>query len=246
MGREDVGGDEVGAVVAAARARLRQDAKPERAAGAQAYMKSAMPFYGVDSKTLRAGCKAVFAAHPLATPASWQGAALRLWREATHREERYVAVELTGARPYRKAPFQALDALPMYEEMIVNGAWWDYVDAVAANRVGAYLLRAHPREMKKTLLAWARGDDLWKRRSAIISQLTFKGDTDLTLLTRCIGPSLGRREFWLRKAIGWALRQHARTDPGWVIGYVEEHAAELSPLSRREALKHVQMGQATR
>lgn len=231
-------GDGVDALVEALRRRLADLADPARAPGAQAYMKSAMPFYGVAAKSLRAACKEVFAAHALATPEAWRAAALRLWREATHREERYAAIELTGARPYRKAPFQELEALPMYEEMIVSGAWWDYVDVLAVHRVGAYLLRAYPAAMKRTLLAWARGDDLWKRRSAILSQIAFKAGTDLDLFERCIAPSLQRREIWLRKAIGWALRQHAWTDPGWVVGYVKRHEDELSPLSKREALKH--------
>ena len=82
-------------------------------------------------------------------------------------------------------------------------------------------------------------DRLWKRRTAILSQLTFKQDTDLDLLYDCIGPSLPSKEFFLRKAIGWALRQYAWIDPAEVERYVREHEDELSPLSRREALKNV-------
>ena len=90
--------------------------------------------------------------------------------------------------------------------------------------------------------AWSRSDDLWKRRSAILCQLTFKKDTDLDLLYAVIEPALGSREFFLRKAIGWALRQHAWTDPGEVRRYVREHDKELSGLSKREALKNVSPG----
>ena len=237
MRRKPLG--EIDAMLRAIRTVLRKYANPTRARGAQAYMKSSMPYYGLDAKTLRAACKQTIGTHPLPTPEAWREAALRLWREATHREERYAAIELTGARPYRKAPFQTLDALPMYEEFIVDGAWWDYVDTVAIHRVGEYLLRAHPREMKKSLLAWAKDDNVWRRRSAIISQVTFKEDTDLPLLERCIAPSLGRKEFWLRKAIGWALRQYAWTDPRWTARYVKQHEAELSELSKREALKNI-------
>jgi 3-methyladenine DNA glycosylase AlkD len=93
--------------------------------------------------------------------------------------------------------------------------------------------------MRREMLAWSRADDLGKRRAAILCQLPLKRATDVDLLSRCIAPSLGRREFWLRKAIGWALRHYARTDPAWVARYVREHAAELSLLSTREALKHV-------
>ena len=89
------------------------------------------------------------------------------------------------------------------------------------------------------MLAWSRDADIWKRRSAILCQLTFKEDTDLDLLYACIKPSLGRKEFFLRKAIGWALRAYAWTDPKEVQRYVRQHERSLSPLSRREALKNV-------
>jgi len=126
----------------------------------------------------------------------------------------------------------------MYEELIVRGAWWDIVDGVASHRVGG-LLAAHPKPMKKTMLAWSRSDDLWKRRTAIICQLRFKDAIDLDLLYGAIEPALGSKEFFLRKAIGWALRQHAWTDPAEVVRYVAVHAKELHPLSKREALKNV-------
>jgi len=199
-------------------------------------MKSAMPFYGLDAKTLRAACKRVFAAHPLAGFAKWRHTVLTLWREALHREERYAAIELSGHRLYRE--HQTLDAIPLYEELIVDGAWWDFVDAVAVHRIGP-ILRQCPREMKKLLLAWSKGDDIWKRRSAIIAQVAFKKDTDTRLLYACIEPSLLRREFWLRKAIGWALRAYAWHAPEEVARYVRENESRLSGLSRREALKNV-------
>ena len=221
----------------ALRSELRRAADPERAAGAQAYMKSAMPFRGVGAVPLRKVCRQVFGAHPIATAEAWRRAVLSLWRTADYREERYAAIELTGARRYRR--FQTLETLPMYEEMIVTGAWWDYVDAVAIHRVGEMLLRDYPRPMKRTLLRWSRDPDLWKRRTAILSQITFKRDTDLAFLYDCIAPSLASKEFFLRKAIGWALRQYAWTDPREVARYVREHDAELSPLSKREALKNV-------
>jgi 3-methyladenine DNA glycosylase AlkD len=93
--------------------------------------------------------------------------------------------------------------------------------------------------MRREMLAWSRSDDLWKRRSAILCQLTFKKDTDLDLLYAVIEPALDSREFFLRKAIGWALRQYAWTDPKEVRRYVRDHEKELSPLSKREALKNI-------
>jgi 3-methyladenine DNA glycosylase AlkD len=216
--------------------RLAAIADPERAPQMQAYMKSAMPYLGVRAVPLRALCKQVFADLAWADGAAWQGDVLNVWRGAAVREERYCAIELTGVRAARD--FQTMDALPMYEEMIVTGAWWDYVDAIAGNRL-SLILKADPARMKPAMLGWARGEDNWKRRSAILCQLNAKAATDRHFLQACIAPSLGSKEFFLRKGIGWALRQYARTDPDWVRGYVAEHEAALSPLSKREALKHL-------
>ena len=211
-------------------------AEPERAAPMQAYAKSSMPYLGVTAVPLRRVCREVFADLELPTAAAWRRAVLALWRGAGYREERHCAIELTGVRRFDS--FQDMAALPMYEEMIVTGAWWDYVDGIAGHRLGL-LLRRFPREMRGEMLAWSRSDDLWKRRSAILCQLTFKKDTDLELLYATIEPALASKEFFLRKAIGWALRQYAWTDPKEARRYVREHEHALSPLSKREALKNV-------
>jgi len=220
----------------AIRAGLSRFADPERAKAQQAYMKSTMPFLGVGSKDMRATCKEVFPRFPIESAAGWRRDALALFRGAEYREERYCAIEWTGDRRARE--HQTLDALPMYEEMIVDGAWWDLVDWLASHRLGD-LVAKYPKEMKKTMLAWCRDDDMWKRRSSILCQIRQREKTDLDLLYRCIEPSLSSKEFFLRKAIGWALRSYAWTDPKEVKRYVRAHEAHLSGLSRREALKNV-------
>jgi 3-methyladenine DNA glycosylase AlkD len=121
--------------------------------------------------------------------------------------------------------------------MIVTGAWWDHVDAVS-HLVGAVLL-AHPAELGPLLREWSTDTDRWLRRTSIICQLGFKARTDTDLLATVITANVSDREFFVRKAIGWALRDFARTDPDWVRQFVSAHVAELSPLSRREALKHL-------
>lgn len=125
----------------------------------------------------------------------------------------------------------------MYEEMIVDGAWWDHVDAMAQH-VGN-LLRTHPGQMRPVMRAWSTDKDLWKRRVSIICQVSFKKDTDLDLLYANIEPNLPDRNFFIRKAIGWALRSYAWTDPDEVERYVAASEARLSGLSRREALKNI-------
>jgi 3-methyladenine DNA glycosylase AlkD len=197
-------------------------------------MKSAMPYHGVAATEQRRIFREAFAGASFDTAEAWRETVLHLWRGAEFREERYAALHLAGDR--RAARFQTPDALPLYEELIVTGAWWDVVDDVATHRLPV-LVRRFPEAVKPVMRAWSRGGDVWKRRASILCQLPLKRETDLALLYDCIAPSLGAREFWLRKAIGWALRQYARTDPGEVRRYVAEHAAELSPLSKREALK---------
>lgn len=218
------------------RAALAAVADADRAPAMQAYMKSEMLFLGVAKGPLRRVCKEVFAQYPFASEAEWRRDVLAIWHGARSREERYAAMELCGHRGARA--FQSMDAVPMYEEMIVTGAWWDYVDEIAGHRLGAILEREGA-PMKRLMLAWSRDDDLWKRRSAILCQLRFRERTDLALLERVIAPSLSSKEFFLRKAIGWALRSLAWTRPDDVRRYVREHATELSPLSKREALKNI-------
>ena len=202
----------------------------------QAYMKSRMPYLGVQTPQLRKSVKAVFAGHPLSSFAEWRDTILEIWRHAKYREERYAAIALVGYGPYRA--FRTLEALPIYEEIITSGAWWDFVDAIATRQLGD-LLRENPAQMAPLLRRWAVDEDIWKRRSAILAQLNFKTETDLDLLYDCIRPSIGASEFFLRKGIGWALRQYARTDPREVLRFVRQHESQLSPLSKREALKHV-------
>ncbi|HZC08259.1 MAG TPA: DNA alkylation repair protein [Ktedonobacterales bacterium] len=226
----------VDALVTTLRAELAHAADPAKAEPMRAYMKSSMPFLGIPTPTLRAITRRVFAGQPLSSVDEWRRAVLVLWREARYREERYAAIGLAGERRYRT--WQTLDALPLYEEMIVSGAWWDYVDGIASQQLGA-LLAAHPTEMRQEMLTWSRDYDLWKRRAAIICQLNFGPRTDEALLFSCITPNLADREFFIRKGIGWALRQYARVAPDAVRAYVDAHAAEMSPLSRREALKRI-------
>jgi 3-methyladenine DNA glycosylase AlkD len=230
-------------LITAIREGLALVADPMRAPAMRAYMKSAMPYRGVAMPHMRRVCREVFAAHPLASFEAWRDTALALWREARYREERYAAIALTGDRHYR-AYQQRLDALPLYEELIVSGAWWDYVDELASHRFGP-LLALHPEPLRATMLAWSRDDNLWKRRTAILCQLSFKDATDEALLLACIAPNLSDKNFFIRKAIGWALREYAKTRPDAVRRYVREHKSELSPLSRREATKHLAMDEDT-
>jgi 3-methyladenine DNA glycosylase AlkD len=200
-----------------------------RAPAQQAYMKSEMPFRGVALPEVRrlttreakgvsdAGCLRVVA--------------LELWDGADYREERYAALALLASKPNTGDR----ELIPLIEHMVRTGRWWDYTDELA-HRV-ADLHDADPVDTAILVRTWSTDPDLWMRRIAIISQLGRRDRLDAALLADVIRPNLGDDEFFIRKAIGWALREYARVDPAWVREYADGHP--LSPLSRREALKHL-------
>ena len=213
---------------------LRGVADPERALQQQAYIKSQMPFLGVVAPDLRITAKQVFDDHPLASEAAWLEAIAALWRGARYREERHAAIQLAGHGKYRR--WLTPNAVPVLEEMVVTGAWWDFVDTLATNHFGT-LLANHPKTMKPLLKRWATDDDMWRRRTAILAQLKFKTATDEVLLFYAIQASTTSPEFFLRKAIGWALREYSKSEPQVVIDYIAANAGRLSGLSKREGLK---------
>ena len=195
-----------------------------------------MPCLGIPANDFRTALKPVFSRVPLPHAAAWRGLCLGLFRGATYRDEWWATAALAGDR--RARDFQTTKSLPMYEEMIVTSAWWDVVDDLATHRL-SQILRREPGAMKRVMRAWSRDENLWKRRSAILCQIPRKRETDLDLLYATIEPSLSSKEFFLRKAIGWALRQYAWTDPDEIVRYVEANRSRLSGLSIREALKNV-------
>ena len=220
-------------LIDALRGALREAAQPELAGSMQAYMKSATPYLGVRVPVMRALTRAEAKRRPFTASADVIDTVLGLWRAADYREERYAAIALLDTPAARRVRDPAL--LETLRELILAGAWWDYVDELA-HRVGDLLL-GWPAEVRPTLVTWARSEDRWLRRASIICQLGARDRVDLELLTLAIESSVGDRDFFLRKAIGWALRDYARTDPAWVRSFATNH--ELSPLSRREALKHL-------
>ncbi|GAA3280696.1 DNA alkylation repair protein [Paenarthrobacter aurescens] len=213
------------------RATLVSAADAERGRGAQAYMKSEMPSLGVRVPEVRKIVKAATKQFPLTSPDELRHAVLELWRKAEVREERYAAIDLTGL----KIVAEDLQMLPVYEEIIRTGAWWDLVDGVAHRILG--LLLAHRSTMTPILLQWSADVDMWVRRAAITAQLGAKSKTDTGLLAAVITSNLADNEFFIRKAIGWALREYSKTDPSWVRTFVSTNGHELSPLSVREALR---------
>jgi 3-methyladenine DNA glycosylase AlkD len=212
--------DEVTAALSAA-------ADPAKAPGMQAYMKSQLPFLGVQKAARTRALRPVFAATALDHPALIT-AARELWDDAQYREQRYAALALLRVPRYQR--LLGGPDVDLLRHLISSGAWWDLVDEIATKLV-------RPMRTEVDIQGWAVDDDMWIRRAAILCQVGAKGGTDPALLRDAIEPNTADRRFWITKAIGWALRDYAYVDPEWVRRFVSGH--ELAPLSVREATKHL-------
>ena len=199
-------------------------------------MKSEMPYFGITSPRLKVVLRPFLKAYSPADRAAHEATLLALWDGATHREERYAVIAFAKHRLAR--PWLDPDALGLHRHLVVTGAWWDLVDEIASHLVGD-VLAGHRAAVTPVMRDWATEDDLWLRRTAVLSQLRHKGDTDTDLLRYAIDANVDDTSFWLRKAIGWSLREHAKTDPAWVRAEGDRLGPRLSGLSRREALKHL-------
>lgn len=217
------------------RAGLARAGDPERARQMQRYMKTDMPFFGVQKPQQRPVFKEAMARFPPADQADWEGAVRALW-QGPERELKYAAI--TYARGYKRHRFLDLNSVPLLEHLVRTGAWWDLVDDVAANCVGPVVL-SHREAMRPVLERWIEDDDLWIQRTAILAQLKHRDAIDADQLFDFCRRRASDPSFWIRKAIGWALRQHAKTDPDAVRHFLAEHGDALSGLSRREASKHL-------
>lgn len=208
-------------------------ANPENAAAMAAYMKTDMPFFGVK----RPDCSQIFKEsmrrYPVETRADYESAVRAFWAQP-RREEKYMAINLSRAVPRYISP----PSLPLYRKLIVEGAWWDFVDEVAAHLVGTLLLE-HRERVAPVMEQWIDHPDMWLRRSALLAHLRHKDQTDEAILFDHCLRRAAEREFFIRKAIGWVLRQYARTAPDAVREFVMEHRDAWSGLTFREATKHL-------
>ena len=204
-------------------------ADPAAAGPMAAYMRDRFVFLGLPKPARVAATRDLVRALPVEDAAWLHALAEALWG-MRGREHVYVAVDALDRHR------RALDdgSIAVLGRLAVTAAWWDSVDAL--NKVIGRGALEHP-AWDATLEAWADDPDLWLRRIAVIHQLGRKERTDTVRLERAIARNVDHPDFFVRKAIGWALREYARTDPGYVRAVVARHP--LSPLSRREALKHL-------
>jgi 3-methyladenine DNA glycosylase AlkD len=231
----------------ALRQALAAQAQPEQAAAMQAYMKSAMPFYGVPKPTLNRVVRDVSSRMPPLPTCKALGQLLHtLWLEAQHREERYAALALLRLPGQRK--LLTTELLPAVTVMLSTDPWWDFNDEISGHVLGR-LLENEPAVMKPLLRQWARGSDLWLRRAAMLAQRSVKQGFDAVLLYETVLPSVPKsplanahtaelaKEFFIQKGMGWALRERSYAAPEEVQAFCAAYAGQLAPLTVREALK---------
>ncbi|MFF4253518.1 DNA alkylation repair protein [Streptomyces sp. NPDC001663] len=207
-------------------------ADPERAAPMQAYMKDVAPFLGLTTPVRRALSRTVVEGLPRPDEADCTAIALRCW-QLPEREYHYFAVDYLR----RHARACSSGFLPVARHLVTTVSWWDTVDALAAHTVGA-LVAADPK-LTADMDLWIVDDDLWVARTALLHQLRYKERTDTErLFSYCLHQS-GHPDFFVRKAIGWCLREYAKTDPEAVRAFLARERGRFAPLSVREALKNI-------
>lgn len=199
----------------------------------QAYLKTEMPFYGVQKPGRTRILRQLKKEYPPASREEYERLVVALW-ELPHREEKYLAQGVATAFKEYLVP----DSLALYRRMITEGAWWDLVDEAATHMIRPLVIN-YPEEIWPEVDQWIHDDVMWLRRAAIICQVGAKDHTDSERLFSFCEARAHETEFFIRKAIGWALREYAKTDPEAVAEFVESHRSELSGLSFREATKHI-------
>ncbi|MBY0545711.1 MAG: DNA alkylation repair protein [Candidatus Obscuribacterales bacterium] len=213
---------------------FKRAADTDKAPAMAAYMKTEMPFYGIQKPARALVYREMKKRFIPSNRQEYEAGVRALWAN-THREDKYAAIEF--ARQH--AAFVRADSLKLYEELVRDGAWWDLVDDIAQSLVGE-ALRADRTRVKRIMDKWIKDEDMWIRRTAILSHNRHKAETDEEQLFRHCLLVCDEKEFFIRKAIGWALRNYSYTSPKSVKQFIKSNQDVLSPLSIREGLKQIE------
>ncbi|HJF32790.1 MAG TPA: DNA alkylation repair protein [Sporosarcina psychrophila] len=203
----------------------------ELAAPMKAYLKNHFPFFGIKSPLRKELLKEQFKEYALPEPVQFFDEVWKLYN-LPEREYQYAAIALIE----KMKKHLTTEDFPTLLQLIETKSWWDSVDSIAPHFVGQ-IVKLDRGYGEKIMMEWSLSDNMWTNRSAILHQLKFKQKTDTDLLFKIIEQHSSSKEFFIQKAIGWALREYAKTNPDGVMSFVEGHT--LKPLSKREALKHL-------
>ncbi len=197
----------------------------------KAYMKHHFLFLGIKSPARTEALRNYFSTHDIPEKPELLEEVWNIY-QLPEREYQYVAIALLS----KKLKTLSVDDLGFIEKLISEKSWWDSVDSIAPTIVGDIVKRDR-KNGEKVMLQWSDSDNMWLNRAAILHQLKYKKDTDEKVLIEIIIKHKNSNEFFIQKAIGWVLREYAKTKPVFVQQFVASH--ELKPLSKREALKHL-------
>jgi 3-methyladenine DNA glycosylase AlkD len=212
---------------------FRKKADPGKAQAMAAYMKTDMPFYGVQNPDRVPVYQTMRRQFPVYSMEDYRAGVMALWN-LPHREEKYAAIEFAS----QNKKFISLAALDLYEMLIRDGAWWDLVDPIATLLISR-VFQENRETMRPTIHRWSSDVDLWIRRTALIAHLKHKDRTDAKQLFGHCAALANEKEFFIRKAIGWALREYSKSAPEAVHRFLLENQSCLSGLSFREGVKHL-------
>jgi 3-methyladenine DNA glycosylase AlkD len=201
------------------------------AKGAKAYLLNQFEFYGIKTPLRRKICKEFYKAHPIQDH-NELSSIIKDCFAAPQREIHYFAIELLG----HHHKLWSKKTIPLIEWMITHNSWWDSVDSTNSFVISKFFMQ-FPETIELTTAKWNRSTNKWLQRMSLLFQLAYKQKTNTTLLTEYIENCQLEEDFFIRKAIGWALRAYAYTDAKWVVQFIKAHP-QLSNLSKREALKH--------
>lgn len=211
---------------------FQKDSHPENALAMAKYMRNLFPFFGIKTDERRRIFKTIWKENQREITQNSRAIALELFSKP-QRELQYCAIEILIKelkRNYKREDIQLI------EKLITTNSWWDSVDAIAKNILGQYLLE-YPLETEKVIERFSNSENMWLNRSAILFQLGYKQKTNFDLLKSECEKHKNSNEFFIQKAIGWALREYAKTNPEAVRNYVDN--TKLKKLSQKEAKKHI-------
>lgn len=214
-------------------AHLSAYANPDLALPMQRYMRHKFPFFGIKTPEREALVREFLVAHGKPKPGHLEQVCRDCWH-MPQREMQYVAMKLCLAMKKQWGE----GSIGLMEWMATTKPWWDTVDYIASNLMGTWL-KNRPQQIHPIVLDWLGGHDMWLWRCALLFQLKYRMDTDTALLSLAINQLRVDNEFFIQKAIGWALRQYGHHNPAWVLSFV--HNTELKPLAKREALRIIKL-----
>lgn len=209
---------------------FRQHRNAGKAISMSRYMRNQFRFFGIPGP-VRSSISKTYLQYFTHINAKDLSACIQILWEMPEREYQYFCLDAVIKAKKQWHP----DLIEDIEYMITHKSWWDTVDTLAGSIVGKFMLR-YPEKKEPTINRWRNAENIWLIRTALLFQLKYKDQTDQPLLFSLVEQHAGHEDFFIRKAIGWALREYAKTRPDEAIRFIQ--TTPLSPLSRREALKY--------